>query len=154
MVAAQSLLQTLHSTATNWLARQLSQLVADLNSISAKEVREFDEKLRLDNGPNWQSKGFRMIVGWGVGPRQLVKDPSLYRLQHEDGAEVGRHFGLMVASIKSKVAVIFSKLGQITKSCKAPVVKQSRSALKQRSTRTTSRTFAGRSVCDHVNVRK
>ena len=45
---------TLHSTATNWLARQLSQLVADLNSISAKEVREFDEKLRLDNGLNWQ----------------------------------------------------------------------------------------------------
>ncbi|OLQ12840.1 hypothetical protein AK812_SmicGene3184 [Symbiodinium microadriaticum] len=58
------------------LVGQLSQLVADLNSISAKEVREFDEKLRLD--------------------------PSLYRLQHEDGAEVGRHFGLMVASIKSK----------------------------------------------------
>ncbi|CAE7231983.1 unnamed protein product [Symbiodinium sp. CCMP2592] len=55
---------------------QLSQLVADLNSISAKEVREFDEKLRLD--------------------------PSLYRLQHEDGAEVGPHLGLLVASIKSK----------------------------------------------------
>ena len=54
MVAAQGLLQTLHCTATNWLARQLSQLVADLNSISAKEVREFDEKLRLDNGLNWQ----------------------------------------------------------------------------------------------------
>ena len=54
MVAAQGMLQTLHSTATNWLARQLSQLVADLNSISAKEVREFDEKLRLDNGLNWQ----------------------------------------------------------------------------------------------------
>lgn len=67
-------------TYASWLRAdfkgQLSQLVADLNSISAKEVREFDEKLRLD--------------------------PSLYRLQHEDGAEVGRHFGLMVASIKSK----------------------------------------------------
>ena len=50
-------------TATNWLARQLSQLVADLNSISAKEVREFDEKLRLDNGLNWQIYGFKMIVG-------------------------------------------------------------------------------------------
>ncbi|CAE7509352.1 unnamed protein product [Symbiodinium sp. KB8] len=42
---------------------QLSQLVADLNSISAKEVREFDEKLRLDNGLNWQIYGFKMIVG-------------------------------------------------------------------------------------------
>eukprot|EP00439_Symbiodinium_sp_Y106_P012366 s5117_g1.t2 len=67
-------------TYASWLRadfkRQLSQLVADLNSISAKEVRQFDEKLRLD--------------------------PSIYRLQHEDGAEVGPHLGLLVASIKSK----------------------------------------------------
>ena len=48
VVAAQTLAQAL--SPTTWLARQLSQLVADLNSISAKEVRQFDEKLRLDSG--------------------------------------------------------------------------------------------------------
>ncbi|CAE7231974.1 unnamed protein product [Symbiodinium sp. CCMP2592] len=67
-------------TYASWLRRdfkgQLGQLLADLNKFSAKDVREFDEKLQLD--------------------------PSMHRLQHEDGAEVGPHLGLLVASIKSK----------------------------------------------------
>ncbi|CAE7231978.1 unnamed protein product [Symbiodinium sp. CCMP2592] len=67
-------------TYASWLRRdfkgQLGQLLADLNEFSAKDVREFDEKLQLD--------------------------PSMHRLQHEDGAEVGPHLGLLVASIKSK----------------------------------------------------